>query len=136
MKKCLEKTDLRPGDQAWLVTDRDRWDPVHLDELAHWAESDEKYGFALSNPNFEFWLLLHFEHGRKLKSAKDCLSRLRDYIPNYEKDCSVYTFSDVAVKSAIERAQKRDLPPCDAWPKKQWATTVYRLVANIIGDGP
>ena len=59
MKRYIEEKGL----QKWLVVDRDQWNEVHLRELHEWSLQADGYGFALSNPKFEYWLLLHFENG-------------------------------------------------------------------------
>ncbi len=42
---------------------KDEWTDDQLSQLNEWAQGADNYGFALSNPKFEFWLLLHFEDG-------------------------------------------------------------------------
>ncbi len=43
--------------ELWLLTDQDRW-RNQIDEVYNKCQS-EGYNFALSNPCFELWLLLH-----------------------------------------------------------------------------
>ena len=57
----LKSKKLRKGDEAWIVVDKDNWSDHDLAQLFKWALQSDSYGFALSNPKFEFWLLLHFE---------------------------------------------------------------------------
>ena len=54
MKKHLEKEGLKKTDEAWLVVDKDQWSDEHLFQLHQWSQQKENYGFALSNPKFEF----------------------------------------------------------------------------------
>jgi hypothetical protein len=56
-----------------------------LQKLFEWSQRKENYGFALSNPNFEYWLLLHFEEGSKIAHGADCLERLKKYLLGYNK---------------------------------------------------
>jgi hypothetical protein len=45
-----------PSDEFWMIIDRDRW------KLEEWLEKcrlEKNFYVALSNPCFEFWLLLH-----------------------------------------------------------------------------
>ena len=63
MTDHLESEGLKPSDEAWLVVDKDQWTDEQLTQLHQWSLQQENYGFALSNPKFEYWLLLHFEDG-------------------------------------------------------------------------
>ena len=76
MKKFLKETKLSASDEAWLVVDKDQWTDVQLTKLHAWSQERDNYGFALSNPKFEYWLLLHFEDGANI--SKLCMSVLKD----------------------------------------------------------
>jgi len=134
MMDYLKKSGLRSTDEAWLVVDRDTWTEGQLDELYHWSDQEENYGFALSNPKFEYWLLLHFDDGKGIAGAQDCSDRLKGYLPNYKKDIDPSKFTIDSIQSAILRAVKRDNPPCADWPRLVGSTTVYRLVRKILGE--
>lgn len=60
MKDHLRQEDLLPSDKAWLVVDKDQWTDEQLNQLHSWSLDKDNYGFALSNPKFEYWLLLPF----------------------------------------------------------------------------
>lgn len=132
MKDSLkQKENQRFPDEAWLVVDRDQWTEEQLNELYDWAKSGKDRGFALSNPKFEYWLLLHFEDGNNIKSAQDCSNRLRRFLPDYDKKVDSHKITPESIDKAISRAKKRDDPPVD-WPRDPGGTTVYRLVENIL----
>jgi hypothetical protein len=130
MKKYLKQKPLLRDDEAWLVTDKDEWTEAQLNDLHLWQRSDNRYGFALSNPCFEYWLLLHFEEGARVKSVKDCCERLCKKLPNYKK--SVKNIKRGDIEAAIMRAKKRDKPYCEDWPRNIGQTTVYRLVEKML----
>ena len=132
MKSHLVREGLQKSDEAWLVVDRDHWPEQHLKKLHTWSESTDNYGFALTNPKFEYWLLLHFEDGIKISSSRKCSERLRKHIPHYDKGIDSTQFNLDRIKSAICRAKLRDNPPCTDWPRTAGNTTVYRLVEKII----
>jgi hypothetical protein len=99
------------------------------------TQKHHNYGFALSNPKFEYWLLLHFEDGKKVRSSRACIERLKRHVPNYDKGIEPHKYSEEAIKKAIARAEARDTPRCNDWPRKMGCTTVYRLVQGILDSG-
>ncbi|MBP1764103.1 MAG: abortive phage resistance protein-like [Firmicutes bacterium] len=134
MKKYLQKYGLEGNDEAWLVVDKDKWTDEQLKELYDWAQNNKKYGFVLSNPMFEFWLLLHFDDGRGAADPATCLKRLEKYLPQYDKTIDMRKISKEMIIKAIEYAKRRDHPPCIDWPRQAGKTTVYRLVEKILND--
>jgi hypothetical protein len=130
IKKKLTKTDLRKEDEAWLVVDKDQWTDEQLNALYKWSEEKPNYYFALSNPNFEYWLLLHFEDLSGHKTAKVCKERLNKHLGDYNKRISCGQFTEERISLAVKRAEQQDCPQCKDWPKNT-GTTVYRLINNI-----
>lgn len=132
MKDYLEREDLLPSDEAWLVVDKDAWTNEQLAQLHAWSQEADNYGFALSNPKFEYWLLLHFEPGTGIESPRECSDRLKRHLPNYDKGIDGRKFTPDRIKEAIDRAKARDNPPCEDWSRALGSTTVYKLVEKIL----
>jgi len=132
MRKALKKKSLRKSDEAWLVVDKDQWTDSQLSQLHDWSQSKPNYGFALSNPSFEYWLLLHFEDGKGISTSQQCAGRLKKHLPGYGKGIAAQKTNDGMVRDAIRRAKARDNPPCVDWPRDVGGTTVYRLVESIL----
>jgi hypothetical protein len=126
MNAFLKEEDLKDTDEAWIVVDQDQWEQEQLKSLFQWAELKTNQDVALSCPNFEYWLLLHFEDGKKLSSSTECTVRLKRYLPGYDKGVDVGKFPLEAIRQAIMRAKIRKQAG------KQGSTTVYRLVENIL----
>lgn len=95
-------------DEVWCVFDtegpqhpaRRQQVPAALDRLRQLG-----YREALSNPCFEYWLLLHFQNStRQYQNCSQLLSDLKNHLKGYEKgyDC----FADVVDKidEALARA--------------------------------
>ncbi len=114
------------------MVDKDNWTDEQLRELHAWAQARDNYGFALSNPKFEYWLLLHFEDGTGIASLRDCIERLKRYLPDYDKGIHTRKFNRERIEEAIRRARLRDDPPCFDWPRALGGTTVYKLVESIL----
>jgi hypothetical protein len=85
MRRYLANEGLKASDEAWIVTDKDSWTDDQLKALYQWSLNQENFGFALSNPKFEYWLLLHFEDGNGIRSSRECTARLLTHLPNFEK---------------------------------------------------
>ena len=133
VREYVRKEGLKKGDEAWLVVDKDRWPDEHLAELHAWATSRKNHGLALSNPKFEYWLLLHFEEAGGVTTSGDCDRQLDKHLPNYNKHIEPQHFTADRIQGAAARAKKRDTPPCADWPRKP-GTTVYRLVERILAS--
>ncbi len=129
MKKEGFKKNL---DETWVVVDRDEWTDEQLEKLHTWSDEKGKCGFALSNPKFEYWLLLHFEEGTEIASSSACSERLKKHLPNYNKGINPADFTREKVLAAVKRAKIRDKPPCLDWPRRIGGTTVYRLIENML----
>lgn len=133
MTEYLTKNYLKNSYEAWLVVDRDQWTDEQLIQLHAWSNERENYGFALSNPKFEYWLLLHFEDGSGITTSRECSERLIRYIPDYDKGIDPRKFTRERVAEAIQRARHRDNPPCTDWPRST-GSTVYRLAERLLSD--
>jgi len=133
IKDYLTQESLRPSDEAWLVVDKDHWADDQLTLLHKWSEGSERYGLAVSNPKFEYWLLLHFEDGKGIGTSHACSERLKRYLPNYAKGINSRDFTSSRISDAVHRAAARDNPPCRDWPRST-GTTVYRLVEKLLGE--
>ncbi len=130
MTEFIQREGLKRNDEAWLVIDKDQWTDDQLDLLYQWSLQRENFGLAVSNPKFEYWLLLHFEDGNSIASAKECVERLKRFIPEYDKDIAEKKIAP-GIQSAISRAKSHAVPACTDWPRIT-GTTVYRLVERII----
>jgi hypothetical protein len=130
-QEYVRKEGLKKSDEAWVVVDKDSWPEEHLVELHAWAQSHRNYGFALSNPKFEYWLLLHFEDANGVITGDDCDRRLIKHLPGYNKHIEERHFTRDRIQAAVARAKNRDKPTCADWPRKP-GTTVYRLVEKVL----
>ncbi len=120
---------IRKGDEIWLVIDTDNWNHQQLNEVLQ-ACRQQDYSLTVSNPCFEYWLLLHFENGRGVTSAGNCVTRLKRYLPDFDKGHVETHKLKSRIFEAIDRARQKDQPPCVDWPRTN-GTTVYRLVDRL-----
>lgn len=154
VKKLLSKAkaeyNFRATDEFWLIIDRDDWEKIHhvdFDALYDDCEKEKNFFIALSDPCFEFWLILHLkklediaeaDKGKILKNEK--VSAKHNFIDLYLADCigdgrgynkrpkaSVFM---PKVKEAIENAKLiRDL---SKRIPGGLSTDVYKLVEKLI----
>lgn len=126
-----ERRSLEKGDERWIVVDLDSWSDEELKDVFDLCKV-QGIGMAVSNPQFELWLLLHFENGNGANTKKKCLDRLNKYIPGFSKKKNKIPRRMMElVPNAIKHAKQKDSPPTRDWPRTA-GSTVYRLVENIL----
>ncbi len=104
----------RVYDRVYAVFDRDEHktyvNAIHKAEAQNGKlKNDEKkyiQFFAVASvPNFEFWLLLHFEDIRQWVHRDEVYERLRKHIPDYQKNANdTYAITENLFGIASERA--------------------------------
>lgn len=125
---AAQKRDCLGSDEVWCVIDVDEFD---VSEALVAAKKNDVH-LAISNPCFEYWLLLHFELcTAPLTCFDDVHGRLIRHLPRYDK--SNLGFDDFAfgVDDAIKRARSR----CEAVGTEHTSnpsTGVWALVLQVI----
>lgn len=112
--------NMMSGDEAWILLDRD--EAAHTREqfgqLHKWCCQSRGWGnVAISNPRFEYWILLHFEEYPSVATAKKD-SALEKYLQGYSKRKDLakfeWIFDKERILQAIHRALKQpELPDCE-----------------------
>jgi len=133
MKSHLKNAKYDKPYEAWLIVDKDHWQNQQLEPLHQWSIQREYYHLAVSNPNFEYWLLLHLEDGKGVSTKAECDTKLKRHIPDYSKSNFDMSKLEPGISEAIKRAESKDRPPCEKWPEKT-GTTVYLLVKKLHQD--
>ena len=93
-------------DHCWCVFDTEA--SSNAEDLQAAIELANKHGIklAISNPSFEYWLLLHFTcTDRSFRDAQEVIGELRRYIPEYQKNGDVYAQVQQHTQTAITNAQ-------------------------------
>lgn len=117
MLKKARAVELESGDEVWIVLDRDE-NFHHAEDmklLADWEKESKQHHVALTNPRFEFWLLLHFEESpSKQHALSDSYLEEKGYIPNFfqngKRINSDTPLSLDLLQNAIRRAKKGACP--------------------------
>jgi len=148
LDKFCSQYRLRSGyDELWLVIDVDRWHQKHLSDVGSLC-AQKRYGYAVSTPCFEIWLLLHLKslgeysekdlqefRENKRPNSKHPRTRLElelvNLLGSYNKgnlDTSKFL---KRVDAAIKRARALDTHPEHRWTN-DLGTRVYFIVEKII----
>jgi hypothetical protein len=137
---------LKEDDSPWLVCDVDRWGQEKLSEIAQLC-TQKGYGFAVSNPAFEIWLLLHLkdmdeysieEQQELFKNGKDGTNRTRlerelmHLMGEYNKSKPLIQRFLPLVGQAAEQARRLDTNPDQRWTNGL-GSRVYLLIERIRG---
>jgi hypothetical protein len=127
VKKAYElfTEDSDQFDECWAVFDVDDFDISNALKEARQREVN----VAVSNPCFEYWLLLHFCEHRSYITTKQVATKILNSLPSYDKTgLRMRDFSD-GVKDATRRA--RQGCPIDG-PVNNPGTHVWRIAEKII----
>jgi hypothetical protein len=101
-------------DAVWCVVDVDQFDI----EAAKARAQTSAVELAVSDPCFEFWLLLHFvDHKAYVADAKAACALLAKQVPGYAKKKVDFGKFDAGVETAIKRAKESGPgnPSTDVW---------------------
>lgn len=146
LQKVKEEYDLGREDELWMIVDRDR-NRGNIQKYCERCKSEANFYFALSNPCFEFWLLLHLKdvsefeaeelklilENRKVSTKRTYLKQLlsKELQPNGYSEANIrperfLKHIEVAVKRAKALSQ-----PAEDFPSAL-GTDIYKLVEKII----
>ncbi|HHX21734.1 MAG TPA: RloB domain-containing protein [Clostridiales bacterium] len=128
--KCAEdQSDLREGDELWIILDVDKWTQEQFDELEKWEQQNTNRHVAVSNPCFEIWLVFH-EQDPSDCSKRACQTYFENNIAHGTKSIRINWLTLENINKAIERAKARDLNKHKFVPDNP-TSRVYRLIENI-----
>lgn len=115
--------------ETWIIFDKDNWTTDQIAKVRAWAQKSNSYQSAISDPKFEFWLMLHFENGTSVQTARDVDQRLKKAWPEYDKFVPANKFSLPEVEQAISRAKTIEKNSIGTRLAK---TEVFRLIESLL----
>ncbi len=147
LQRIKDEYDLALNDELWMIIDRDR-NRNNIEKYNAKCKSEANFFFALSNPCFEFWLLLHIrnlsdfsqeeiekiEENKKIKG-----SRKRTYLKKLLSDILPDGYNEsnlrperflMHLEDAVRRAKALNQEGED-YPKSL-GSDVYKLVEKLI----
>jgi RloB-like protein len=109
-KREQAETSVRvaPYDEVWVVIDREAQNHARGKQLpdALTLATSEGISVALSNPCFEFWLLLHYVYTTKpFADPQAVIAALREHDDGYEKDDLPLDELFAALPTAVKYAE-------------------------------
>jgi len=125
-----------PYDEVWCVLDVEKFGRNPQLPRALDMASQNSITMVLSNPCFEFWILLHFERvGSSFQDCQRVIRKLRDYLPGYQKaDPGVFQQVAGQIDDAVKRAKdimrsqwQHETDVC----RKDPSSEVYLLVQRL-----
>lgn len=140
LDKKKKEAKLRSGDFAWIVVDEDEGIQEQFEEVQKWLARRRDRFLGYSKPQFEYWLCLHFEQVTGVATQKECMEKLKSFVPEYKKtdDGFLSSFSEAAILGAVENALKLhakvrlDSTVEDLRSYPAAVTTVHLLVDQLI----
>lgn len=120
-------------DEAWCVFDVDQANTQIALQRAIDLAKKHHYRLALSNPVFEYWILLHYERtGRAFINSSEVIRVLNRYIPDYSKSMAVFPLIFGFTSYAIENAEALQANHEARWEDfPNPSTSVDALVKNL-----
>lgn len=128
-KARKQEDDNLAYDQVWCLHDID---DHPADRIAAAKEMAREVGIqlAVSNPNIELWLYLHFDSTGPIDRFK-LAKLLRKRIPQYDKHVDFQDY-EAGLAIAMQRAKQLDKDAASAGePGRNPTTGVYRLITEI-----
>jgi RloB-like protein len=141
-KAEADKDQADPFDEVWVVFDTEGPQNDQRQRAARGAIDQARsleILTAVSNPSFEYWLLLHFEWCVKpLDSGAAVCHLLKKHVPDFDKGKDCYAITRPHVQTAIDRAKRvfaerhrySSNHPCDCHP----CTEIHRLVESLLSE--
>ena len=135
VEKKVWYEDLKEGDEVWVVIDKDNWTEEQFKEVLKWENSNNYNNVAISNPCFEYWLVLHFEMCHSM-NKDDCMKVLKKYLGSYKKKKTEKKIMEgdlniEKIQIAVNNAKEREKITKKAYTMSGF-TNVHYLVESII----
>ena len=116
--------------EAWLIFDRDQWVRHEIDAVEKWCKKDTlHHHYALSNPKFEYWLLLHLENVSGCITSDEATRRLKVHYSDFVKSIPRGFVTMERVRFACQQARAK-FTSCPN-VRDNNGSTVYQLIESL-----
>ena len=130
IKKNKPHTNKKIPYEVWLIIDSEENNNRPSKELKDIQTKCEKhkYNLAISNPAFEYWLLLHFEDGKGVTSLQSCCNKLAEHLPNHSENKPNLDIKELQSNNNIQKAISRAKDHIEQQP----STGVHLLIEELV----
>lgn len=141
-KEAKDEYNFKDTDELWMIIDTDRW--KNIPDIISECKKQSNMFVAVSNPCFEFWLLLHIKNiadydenelalilnNAKVSNKKNYVdSKITEILGSYNKSNPKPELFLPTIDFAIEQAKKLDTYE-DEFPQKL-GSHVYKVVEKL-----
>ena len=141
-KEAKDEYNFKNTDELWMIIDTDRWE--NIPDIISECKKQSNMFVAVSNPCFEFWLLLHIKNiadydenelalilkNAKVSNKKNYVdSKITEILGSYNKSNPKPELFLPTVDFAIEQAKQLDIND-DEYPEKL-GSHVYKVVEKL-----
>lgn len=141
-KEAKDEYNFKDTDELWMIIDTDRW--KNIPDIISECKKQSNMFVAVSNPCFEFWLLLHIKNitdyteneldlilkNDKVSSKKNYIdSKISEILGSYNKSNPKPELFLPTIDFAIEQAKKFDKQEYE-YPK-DLGSHVYKVVEKL-----
>lgn len=140
-KEAKDEFNFKKGDELWMIIDTDRW--KNIPKIIEACNDLENMFVAVSNPCFEFWLLLHIKdiqeynaeelelilQNKKTGSRNYVETKIVGIVGSYNK-ANLKTEDFLPhIDNAVSRAKNLDQPQ-EEYPTKL-GSHIYKLIEKL-----
>lgn len=141
-KEAKDEYNFKDTDELWMIIDTDRW--KNIPDIISECKKQSNMFVAVSNPCFEFWLLLQIKdiadydenelalilNNAKVSNKKNYVdSKITEILGSYNKSNPKPELFLTTIDFAIEQAKKLDTNE-DEFPQKL-GSHVYKVVEKL-----
>lgn len=142
-KEAKEEYSFNENDELWMIIDTDRW--KNIPEIIEECKKLKNMFVAVSNPCFEFWLLLHIKEiseyssdelklileNKKITNKKNYIdTKLAEILGSYNKSNPKPENFIPYLKRAVQQAKDLDTEK-EEYPKKL-GSHIYKITEKLI----
>ena len=140
-REAKDEYNFKKGDELWMIIDTDRW--KNIPKIIEACKGLENMFVAVSNPCFEFWLLLHIKETEEYSNEELTLlfqnkktgnrnyveTKIVEIVGSYNK-ANLNTDDFLSnIDKAISRAKRLDQPK-EEFPTKL-GSHIYKLMEKV-----
>ena len=141
-KEAKDEYNFKDTDELWMIIDTDRW--KNIPDIISECKKQSNMFVAVSNPCFEFWLLLHIKdiadydenelalilNNAKVSNKKNYVdSKIAEILGSYNKSNPKPELFLPTIDFAIKQAKKLDIHE-DEFPQNL-GSHVYKVVEKL-----